>query len=89
MPSKKRGARRDSKYGWKREMKREWKDDMKCQKYCGWKCGCRHQGGFLGGLWFAGWLFTIGLLKLTFWKAVLAILIWAYYLGVYFAGLAH
>jgi uncharacterized membrane protein len=37
-----------------------------------------------GGFWFMGWLFTIGFLKLTFWKGVLALLLWPYYLGVYF-----
>ncbi|MFZ2167503.1 MAG: hypothetical protein WAV50_01385 [Minisyncoccia bacterium] len=36
----------------------------------------------LGGLWFIGWIFTIGYLQLTFWKGVLALLIWPYYLGV-------
>ena len=41
------------------------------------------------GFWLAGWLFTIGLLKLAFWKAVLAILIWAYYLGSYAATVWH
>jgi hypothetical protein len=29
-----------------------------------------------------GWLFTIGYLHLTFWKGVLAIIIWPYYIGV-------
>lgn len=38
-----------------------------------------------GGLWFAGWLFTIGFLKLTFFKGILAILLWPYYLGVHFS----
>ncbi|MCB0731871.1 MAG: hypothetical protein KDC52_01430 [Ignavibacteriae bacterium] len=37
-----------------------------------------------GGLWFVGWLFTLGFLKLTFWKGVLALLLWPYYLGVHF-----
>lgn len=37
---------------------------------------------FAGGLWIAGWLFTIGFLKLTFWKGVLALILWPYYLGV-------
>ena len=37
-----------------------------------------------GTLWFAGWLFTLGFLKLTFWKGVLAIAVWPYYLGYYF-----
>jgi len=37
----------------------------------------------VGGMfWGAGWLFTIGFLNLTFWKGVLALLIWPYYLGV-------
>mgnify|MGYP005849501491 CR=1 FL=1 len=48
------------------------------------KCG-HHDGGF-GMFWFAAWLFTIGFLKLTFWKGVLALLVWPYYLGVYFAA---
>lgn len=39
------------------------------------------QHSALGGVWFAAWLFTIGLLKLGFWKAVLAIVIWPYYVG--------
>lgn len=35
-----------------------------------------------GGFWLAGWLFTVGFAHLSFWKSVLAILMWAYYLGV-------
>jgi len=31
--------------------------------------------------WFAAWLFTIGFLKLTFWKGVLAMIAWPYFLG--------
>jgi hypothetical protein len=38
-------------------------------------------GAFAGQFWFAGWLFTIGFAKLHFGKALLAIVIWAYYLG--------
>lgn len=34
-----------------------------------------------GPIWFIGWLFTIGFVKLTFWQGVLALLIWPYYLG--------
>lgn len=37
-----------------------------------------------GGLWFGGWLFTIGFLNLTFFKGLFALLLWPYYLGVYF-----
>jgi hypothetical protein len=33
-------------------------------------------------VWFAGWLFTIGYLKLGFWQGALALLIWPYYIGV-------
>jgi hypothetical protein len=32
-------------------------------------------------LWFIGWLFTIGYVKLAFWPAVFALIIWPYYLG--------
>jgi uncharacterized membrane protein len=35
-----------------------------------------------GGLWFAAWLFTIGYLDLGFFKGLLALLLWPYYLGV-------
>ena len=40
---------------------------------------------FSGGLWFGAWLFTIGFLKLTFWKGVLALILWPYYLGSSFS----
>jgi len=40
------------------------------------------QHGAGGLLWFAAWLFTIGILKLTFWQAVAGVLLWPYYLGV-------
>lgn len=33
-------------------------------------------------VWVVGWLFTIGFLHLSFWKGVLAIVIWPYYIGV-------
>jgi uncharacterized membrane protein len=35
----------------------------------------------VGPIWYIGWLFTIGFVKLSFWKAVLALIIWPYYLG--------
>lgn len=31
--------------------------------------------------WVAGWLFTVGFLQLTFWKGVVAILLWPYFIG--------
>ncbi len=37
--------------------------------------------GFTAFSWFAGWLFTIGFLGLSFWQGVLAIIIWPYYVG--------
>jgi hypothetical protein len=40
------------------------------------------QHTFAGGLWFAGWLFTVGFLHLSFWKGFLALVVWPYYLGV-------
>lgn len=40
------------------------------------------QHSFGGLIWFIGWLFTIGVLHLTFWKGVLALLVWPYYIGV-------
>jgi len=39
----------------------------------------------LGTLWFIGWLFTLGFLKLAFWKGVLALVVWPYYLGAFFS----
>ncbi|HNR75738.1 MAG TPA: hypothetical protein PKM48_01310 [Parvularculaceae bacterium] len=43
------------------------------------------QHGGLGVLWCIGWLFTIGYLKTGFWKGVLALLVWPYFLGAEFA----
>ncbi len=40
------------------------------------------QHSFTGGMWFALWLFTIGFLQLSFWKGVLAVVLWPYFLGV-------
>jgi hypothetical protein len=40
------------------------------------------QHSFAGGVWFVGWLFTLGFLHLSFWKGSLAIVVWPYYLGV-------
>ncbi len=34
--------------------------------------------------WFSGWLFTIGFAKLGVGKAVLALVIWPYYVGANF-----
>lgn len=37
---------------------------------------------FTGAGWFVFWLFTVAFAQLSFGKAVLAIVIWPYYLGV-------
>jgi uncharacterized membrane protein len=47
------------------------------------------QHTFMGSVWFAAWLFTIGFLHLGFWKGVLAIVVWPYYLGLNFSSLGH
>ena len=44
---------------------------------------------FSGGLWIVAWMFTIGYLHLMFWQAVLAVIIWPYYLGMFFSPLGH
>ena len=45
----------------------------------------RNDGGaVLGPLWIAGWLFTIGYLKLSLMKGAVAIVAWPYFLGVFF-----
>lgn len=37
--------------------------------------------GIMGPIWFMGWLFTIGFLKVSFFKGLLALFIWPYYIG--------
>lgn len=45
------------------------------------------QHSFGGLVWVAGWLFTIGFLKLTFWNGVLAVVLWPYYVGAWVSGM--
>ena len=45
------------------------------------------QHSAIGMLWFGAWLFTISFLHLSFWKAILALLVWPYYLGAALAPL--
>lgn len=40
----------------------------------------------LGMLWLMGWLFSLGFLGLGFWKGLLALIVWPYYIGVGLAG---
>lgn len=41
-----------------------------------------HGGGAAGGLWFAGWLFFLAFTQPIWWKALLGLIIWPYYLGL-------
>ncbi len=39
-------------------------------------------GAALGGvIWFIGWLFTIGFANLVWWKMLLGLIVWPYFLG--------
>jgi len=41
-----------------------------------------HTGSSLAGtLWFIGWLFTIGYANLIWWKIILALVVWPFYLA--------
>ncbi len=45
-----------------------------------------HHGGgasLAGSFWFAGWLFTIAFAQLAWWKIILGVVVWPYYLGVW------
>ncbi len=42
------------------------------------------QQGIGGAIWAIGWLFTIGYLQLSFWRGVLALIVWPYFMGVKF-----
>ena len=35
-----------------------------------------------GGFWFAGWLFTMAYTSPVWWKWIIALVAWPYYLGV-------
>lgn len=39
-----------------------------------------------GTFWFAGWLFTLGFVGPGFWKGLLALILWPYYLGAALTG---
>jgi len=39
-------------------------------------------GGWIGSIWFIGWLFTIAYAGLGFWQSVIALAGWPYYLGL-------
>ncbi len=70
------------------ESEERWKDKERCHKHHNkHHKGSAYAGPACGSVWLIGWLFSIGYLHMPFfWKGVLAILIWPYYLG---AALAH
>ena len=42
-----------------------------------------HTGSSLAGvIWFIGWLFTIGYANLVWWKIILGLVVWPYYLSL-------
>jgi hypothetical protein len=41
-----------------------------------------HVAGLAGAIWFFGWLFTIGFVGLVWWKIILGIVVWPYFLGL-------
>ena len=47
------------------------------------------QHSFGGLVWCFGWLFTIGLLNLTFWKGLVALIVWPVFLGYALSPLFH
>jgi hypothetical protein len=40
------------------------------------------ESGVAGAIWFMGWLFTLAFAKLIWWQAILALVVWPYYLGL-------
>jgi low temperature requirement protein LtrA len=38
--------------------------------------------GIGGGLWFGGWMFTIGYAQLVWWKVFLGVVVWPLFLGI-------
>lgn len=39
-------------------------------------------GALAGTFWFIGWLFTIGFAQLVWWKIIVGIVVWPYFLGL-------
>jgi hypothetical protein len=42
----------------------------------------RAAGASVGIFWFMGWLFTIAFANLVWWKIILGIVVWPYFLGL-------
>ena len=45
------------------------------------KCNPAQHASIIGPIWYIGWLFTVAFVNLSFWKAVLGLIIWPYFLG--------
>jgi hypothetical protein len=41
----------------------------------------KNAGAFGGTIWFIGWLFTIGFADLTWWKIIVGVVVWPFFLG--------
>jgi hypothetical protein len=41
-----------------------------------------HTSSLAGAFWTAGWLFTISFANLIWWKSLLALIIWPYFIGL-------
>jgi len=41
----------------------------------------RSGSSIAGAIWFIGWLFTIGYVKLIWWQIIVGIVVWPYFLG--------
>lgn len=52
----------------------------------GSKCNPAQNASLVGPIWLIGWLFTIGFTHPSFWKGVLMLLLWPYYLGSALGG---
>jgi hypothetical protein len=50
------------------------------------KGGSTRSAIFSGTGWFVFWLFTLGFAKLSFGQAILALVVWPFYLGKALAG---
>ncbi len=46
------------------------------------KGGSNASGAAAGVIWFIGWLFTIGFAQLVWWKIILGIVVWPYFLAL-------
>ncbi len=41
----------------------------------------KNSGSAFGVIWFIGWLFTIGFVDLSWWKIIVGVVVWPFFLG--------